>query len=67
MILRLWFFLLTWTRSKPPPSNFDICQKFFGFFFEGFPYEELNLCMWPFNTWYLSIVDDNHRNSKANQ
>ena len=23
--------------QTPPPSNFDICQKFFGFFFEGFP------------------------------
>ena len=33
MILRLWFFFVTWT----PPPRCDICHKKNGFFFEGFP------------------------------
>ena len=37
MILRLWFFFVTWTRSKPPPQVWHLWQKN-GFFFEGFPY-----------------------------
>ena len=27
--------------QTPLPSNFDICQNFFGFFFEGFPYTSM--------------------------
>ena len=38
MILRLWFFLLTWTRSKPPPPlEFLHLSKIFWFFFWRLP------------------------------
>ena len=33
MILRLWFFLLTWTRSKPPPPRILTFVKIFLVFF----------------------------------
>ena len=36
MILRLWFFSLTWTRSRPPPQSLTFDKLFLFFFFEGF-------------------------------
>ena len=31
---------MVFSFDNPPLPNFDICQNFFGFFFEGFPYEQ---------------------------